>query len=553
MAGLDISPRELGLNFDSWRSGQLDTVERIVNSKKRFIFLIAPTGTGKSMIAVASIRLWQYLHGGFNLDREDKRYNNPNRGYIIVSTKQLQEQYLADFPFIKIVKGRNNFECIRDDIIERYTADRAPCVTNSGFYCEYAFHSPKQSDRLEKACYSHRSGEKWWSSYIRCPYYIQKADALNSNIVLFNYPYYILQTNYVGDFQEPYFVFFDEAHSAESQLISFLDVVLTKNRLGNEFPSKQPSSYIDWLDVIIQILESKLKSLKELKPTRRDEVREIAWLENNIPRLRVVLESCRMDPDNWLCEYYRDRIVFRPIWVGQYGYRLYRYGRRIVFMSATLEPDMHARILGINPSDIEVIRLPEVFPREHRVLRLAPIIPMSHRNREWSMPKMVKFVDSIITKDNLLQYKGLIHTNSYSLMKFFKEHSVYRQYMMVHDTNSRIDVLQRFYDSTPPSILVSPSMTTGIDFHGDRARWSIIVKIPFPDYSDKRTYIRLKQSREWYLFETAMTLVQTLGRGVRSMDDWCINYILDANYNRIEDIVGKFNLSMKIEKIKLYS
>ncbi|MFZ0515292.1 MAG: hypothetical protein WAM14_27090 [Candidatus Nitrosopolaris sp.] len=66
----------------------------------KYILLEAPTGFGKSPVAIATP-----LTLGTN--------------YICTSTKDLQTQYARDFPFLKVVKGKNNFICeVKHDFVK---------------------------------------------------------------------------------------------------------------------------------------------------------------------------------------------------------------------------------------------------------------------------------------------------------------------------------------------------------------------------------------------------------------------------------------------------
>ncbi|GAH65791.1 unnamed protein product, partial [marine sediment metagenome] len=90
-------------------------------------------------------------------------------------------------------------------------------------------------------------------------------------------------------------------------------------------------------------------------------------------------------------------------------------------------------------------------------------------------------------------------------------------------------------DSEAPLVLVSPSFGRGVDLFGDRARFQIICKIPFPDLGDKQTSKRRwsgKSGERWYLLETVRAIVQMAGRIVRSADDYGVTYILDSRFER---------------------
>ena len=87
-----------------------------------------------------------------------------------------------------------------------------------------------------------------------------------------------------------------------------------------------------------------------------------------------------------------------------------------------------------------------------------------------------------------------------------------------------------------PTVLLSPSMQEGVDLRGDYSRFQIICKVPFPYLGDKVVKKRMSKWPEWYSTQTAKTVIQAVGRSVRSEDDHAVTYILDEGwryfYNR---------------------
>ena len=87
----------------------LDELDQSLKSGLQILFLEAPTGFGKSAVAVALARFLGSSH-------------------ICTSTKDLQTQYTRDFPYLSEVKGRNNFPCIvKEDMGIRESCEYGPC------------------------------------------------------------------------------------------------------------------------------------------------------------------------------------------------------------------------------------------------------------------------------------------------------------------------------------------------------------------------------------------------------------------------------------------
>ena len=83
-------------------------------------------------------------------------------------------------------------------------------------------------------------------------------------------------------------------------------------------------------------------------------------------------------------------------------------------------------------------------------------------------------------------------------------------------------------ESKEPSVVVSPSVSFGVDFKYELARFQIIVKAAFPPLGDARIKKLFELDKQWYTDKMLCNFVQACGRGVRSKEDHCITYVLDA-------------------------
>jgi Rad3-related DNA helicase len=100
----------------------------------------------------------------------------------------------------------------------------------------------------------------------------------------------------------------------------------------------------------------------------------------------------------------------------------------------------------------------------------------------------------------------------------------------MHNSENREEMLKKHMNSKKPSVLLSPSMTEGIDLHGNNSRFQIICKVPYPYLGDKIVKKRMHKWKWWYSLQTAKTIVQAAGRSVRSSNDHAVTYILDADW-----------------------
>ena len=83
-----------------------------------------------------------------------------------------------------------------------------------------------------------------------------------------------------------------------------------------------------------------------------------------------------------------------------------------------------------------------------------------------------------------------------------------------------------------PSVILSPSMSEGVDLKDDLSRFQVIMKIPYPYLGDPLIRKRMNKWKRWYNLQTAKKIVQSAGRSVRSSEDRAVTYILDSDWER---------------------
>jgi Rad3-related DNA helicase len=91
-------------------------------------------------------------------------------------------------------------------------------------------------------------------------------------------------------------------------------------------------------------------------------------------------------------------------------------------------------------------------------------------------------------------------------------------------------LIQQHIRIDKPTVLISPSMNTGVDLPDDLARFQIIVKMPYGTLGNKRIKEKSKIDNTWYQVDMIRNFIQSCGRGVRSEDDYCVTYVLDSSF-----------------------
>ena len=137
----------------------------------------------------------------------------------------------------------------------------------------------------------------------------------------------------------------------------------------------------------------------------------------------------------------------------------------------------------------------------------------------------MKRMDQIIEKR--LDRKGLIHTVSYDRAQYIYQHSRFAKHMLMHDRGRSQDAVEAFRALPAPTILLSPAVSTGVDFPYQDCLYQIIGKIPFPDTRASLLAARCKADPGYHSHLAADELVQMTGRPMRAADDYCETFIID--------------------------
>jgi Rad3-related DNA helicase len=234
------------------------------------------------------------------------------------------------------------------------------------------------------------------------------------------------------------------------------------------------------------------------------------------------------NPKNWVVDGADGGITFKPLNIDVYAKdRLFKYADVCLFMSATiLDQDLFCKWLGINPEEVYYLSIKSAFPASERPVHLKTVGPMSQRAIKRTAPKTIPILEKII--EHHKYEKGLIHTHNYKCQQYIMKH-IKDKRLIDHKSTDREYKLRLFEKSKDPLVLVSPSMSEGVDLPYEKCQFQVIYKIPFPYLGDQQIKNRKAQDPKWYAYKTVMTLVQAYGRGMRAEDDYCETYILDSN------------------------
>jgi ATP-dependent DNA helicase DinG len=615
--------------FASQRYNQTTVLNQICaafNSGCKYIILEAPTGFGKSPVAIAVAMTL-------------------GSSYICTSTKDLQTQYSKDFPYLKVAKGKNNFPClVKEDFIKNgiyqcgicvsdnanecyhTTVEYGPCMTNESFKdsrCKYRSflkdykisnkgtkneqvfidEDSKNYYQKEYSEWLHLRNLKEQGHWKPCEYFDQLNAALTSSHSIFNYSIFLGLLPNKKSLPERELLVLDEGHLLETEIVKFRGLTISKRRWKRYIHDLKIIDYGyddigNWIDFLTEVEREMLEltgnsSIAESLAIERqvkysyygkgkmnnnyknrknvvsasdlfDSDEEIAnkYADDeslskktaanlgdelaidairDTERLTRTINNILSNPKNWIVSEIKKenfevvKVELKPLDISTYCKSLFEKCSKKLIMSATiLNHKGFCRSVGLNPDEVKFIQIPSDFASEHR-----PIIPLNvaylnYNNLQNNEIKLAiaKTVDNLMSLHK--NHKGIIHTTSYEQLNFIKENiseTNTRRLLVTDPEIQRDDVIfEHTKSATKPTVLISPSLHTGLDLKDELSRFQIIIKVPYPNKSDRWTNAKREVDAEWYYWQTALKLIQAYGRSVRSKDDWAKTYILDSAF-----------------------
>lgn len=608
------------IEFRNNQDGVIRQICDAFNSGYKHIILEAPTGFGKSAIAITIARTL-------------------GSSYICTATKDLQTQYSRDYQFLKFAKGKSNFLCrVKEDFVEsgkylcsscnskteiecKHTScDYGPCLSDEsmeGSGCKYRTfindykidNKGKENERIfingdkiqnyknEYANWIHLQNFSKPREWNPCYYFDQLFQALRASHSIFNYSIFLSLLSNKNLMQQRELLVLDEAHLLETEIVKFRGLSISKKRWRryiHDFKMIDHGYDMNgWLEFLIDLertililigYESLVHSLvKERKEkygydsakksttgnkrivSASELFEDDASLELNIrtengknldvdkellidivqdiDKLTRTINNILSNPNNWIVsEVHKDnydvtRVDLKPLDPSKYIKTVMEKCPKTLIMSATILNDKtFERNLGLSSEEnsTKFIQIPSDFPVENR-----PIFPLSVEYLNFSNLQQMD-VKSKISRaiDNIMHIhsndKGIIHTSSYEQLNFIKDNlskTNSRRLILTDPEIQRDEVIREHSESKKPTVLISPSLHTGLDLKDHLSRFQIITKVPYPNIADKWTSEKRKISKEWYYWQTALRLVQAYGRSIRSKDDWAKTYVLDSAFN----------------------
>lgn len=511
----------------------LNFTTKCVLGNKKFILIDAPVGVGKSYYAVMV------------MDWFRKNYNASSQFDILTNSKILQEQYTRDFDFMQSLWGKGSYHC------DKYNSD---CSTG----LEWCKLQNNQCDE--------------------CPYKIAKARFEMADVALTNFHLFLTYQIYMPMAwkRSSKILIIDEAHDFDNVFCDFITTKISKpllkrngftdeeiinaiNLFGQYPEDLAPGEFVRIVqEEFLPIVKTVINRLgREAEGGNMQAVSYAQSLGNNFLKWELLQAEYSKQPDNWIVEieqvkttrqpakttkgkikempaessYYE--FTAQPVWASSYlADKVWNKYDHVIFMSGTiLDKTLFCKMNGIDVEQADYISQESPFPVENRpIYYFHKTGKQTFKTKELVWEKQKEVLGKILKKHK--NDKGICHTANYEIMgwvsKAFNENRI-----LTHDSTNRSDVLQQHYNSDEPTVLVSPSMMTGVDLTGDFSRFQVLIKIPYPNLGSKKIKKRMETEQNYYSLTTVRAIIQSYGRSVRSMDDHAKSYIIDSCFGDV--------------------
>jgi Rad3-related DNA helicase len=510
----------------------LSQISNVFNSGKKYAIARLPTGSGKSHIGVSVARSTNHLdelrtnlletYEVYKMDRNGSYVHEEEflaaqtaGAFILTVSKSLQDQYKNLFEDLFLIKGKNNYQC---EVDRNVTVDFAPCL-----------YTPD----LKRECFEND----------RCPYYKTRKNALLSLDPILNYKAFF---NLPPFLKRRQFFICDEAREINAELVSSHTITINYAQLQAEeiifkkIISDDPDEAHFWVnDVYLQLKEKQadLKqkvSLMSKKYSKTDgiyfrSIQNLSKLNNLVKNLCDVLkvwQEC-----SFIVEHKDSKsVTFTPCDVRPLAQEVFGYADKVLLMSATISNhEEYAKSLGINKNEYDFIDIPSTFDASRSPIHITSKFNLSYKSIKNDLPRVVEAIRRICELHK--NEKGIIHTHTNYITEVLKKNLssndrfLFRELGVTNEDIVKIHTEQKNINT----VLVSPSLGTGLSLDDDLGRFQIIVKAPFLPLDSKRIKKMFDKNPQYYAMEMLDALVQMCGRCTRSQKDSSITYILDAS------------------------
>lgn len=497
-------------------------LEEFKNGKK-YAIIDCGTGVGKSAIGLAI--------ASFMNNSSDYEGVYEKGSYFLTTQKVLQEQYEKDFS--------------KNGVISLYSSSNYSCSKDKKTTCK----------DIQTALRANSLPKKFDNCKYNCIYKDKKKEFIEKDKGITNFSYFLTEKNYSQKIPNKKVLVIDEAHNLENELSRFIEISVSTYFSEKILKLKIPKEINTQFKVFNFIKNTYLPELTKKKVFIQNQLEKFGISSSKLEEFKKITNHFEMlnsheskikqfieiyDKDNWVFDVDNSKkdykkFIFKPIDVSKYAKDyILGFADYVIFMSATIiSHEGFSLTLGLPFEKTVSIKEDSPFPPENRPTIYSPAGSMSFKNIDKTLPIMSKSIDSIL--DHHKDEKGIIHTHSIKIAKNIIQNvnRKFKKRILIAYGEDRDKMLKKHISSKEPTVLLSPSMSEGVDLKGNLSKFQIICKVPFPYLGDKVVKKKMTKWNWWYDVSTVRTIIQSIGRSVRSRDDTAITYILDSDWQRL--------------------
>jgi len=490
------------------QEGALGDIRDAFAAGNDVVLVRAPTGSGKSLLARAVAGCAATPAGAGPGEPVGAYYTTPQVSQL---DDVAADPLLGD---LSVIRGKNNYDCILPGETDT-PVNRAPCAREKGFDCQVQH---------------------------RCPYFSDRAIAANRSIAAMTLAYF-MQTAGSDVFGRRDVVVIDEAHGLGDWAEMYATIELGPGTVPvwDESPApaigglEDAAAYADGLATVCERRLDSLRRTVELAPAEAAERDRLTELRSDLQWFTGEYRDPE-SPTTWVVDQPDGEgtaVVIKPMNPERYlHHTVWDRGRKFALLSATmLDRDAFCAGVGLDPATVALVDVPHTFPVENRPLYDVTVGKMTYEHREETLPEVARTLVRLMARHP--DQRGLVHCHSYAIQEALAGHLAafgVDARVRSHGREDRDGQLAAWGRSDDPEVFLSVKMEEALDLEGDRCRWQLLCKAPYPNTRDSRVARRLEEGQwDWYYRATLRTVIQACGRVVRSPEDHGATYLADAS------------------------
>ena len=453
-------------------------IETFLNDpEKKYLLLQAPVGMGKSALNIMAAKA-------------------AGSAYVATANKALQDQYIRSYGhMMSDLKGRANYSCRESP---GKNCGNAPC---------------RDSKKSRAVCHKNRM----------CEYHDAFDDAAGASIASFNFASFLAFTQYFpNEFGPRSLLVCDEAHNVPEWLTGHVGVSVSQrglDRLGLPFNVPRDNDPEALFDFFMDLKEEVAGVLDDPESGLTGAAEEqLEALYHKLDGLAVFVGDDRSAIDNFVVVRDPERgVELKPINVAVHAKKMIlSKADKCIFTSATfLDFKTFYSQMGMPEDEVQVIRVGSSFPKENRPIYLSKVVgaldykavmlgPRGEPVGEL-LPDLVQAIREILAL--YPRDKGIIHCKPYGLCRYIVGELKDPRIIFPASAGEQKEALERHERSPEPTVLISPSLTEGIDLKDHLSRFQILAKVPYPNTQDPLIARRRHVYPGYYLMKTAIEIV----------------------------------------------